>query len=155
MDSGCAGTHRCAAAVTTEDADWLAAHLRAMVMTRPGAWASSEMTLPQITALHYICAAGPVSLGGLADALGTGPPATCAMVDRLVRAGLVSRMQDTKDRRRIRLNATDAASPMIGDVDLDTARRLHAVLNGMTPAARRCLSDVLRDTALQIAGHRR
>jgi DNA-binding MarR family transcriptional regulator len=140
--------------VTIEDAGWLAAHLRAMVMTRPGAWANSEMTLPQITALHYICAAGPVTLSGLADALGTGPPATCAMVDRLVRAGLVSRMPDPKDRRRIRLNATDAAGPMIGDIDLDTARRLHAVLNGMTAAARRCLSDVLRDTALQVAGHR-
>ena len=137
----------CSAAVSTADAGWLAAHLRTMVLTRPAAWALSEMTLPQLTALHYISAAGPVTLAGLAETLGTGPPATCAMVDRLARAGLVNRAQDPKDRRRIQLTVTKEAEPMIGDVDLDTARRLHAVLNGMSPSARRCLTDVLRDTA--------
>lgn len=141
------GGHRCAAAVTTEDADWLAAHLRAMVRTRPAAWAISEMSLPQLTALHYISAAGPVTLAGLAEALGTGPPATCAMVDRLVRAGLVRRAQDQKDRRCIRLTVTEEAEPMLGEIDLDTARRLQAVLNGMSPTARRYLTDVLRETA--------
>ncbi|MGH4023105.1 MAG: MarR family winged helix-turn-helix transcriptional regulator [Pseudonocardiaceae bacterium] len=137
----------CPVPVTTEDAGWLAAHLRAMVLTRPAAWALSEMTLPQLTALHYISAAGPVTLMGLAETLGTGPPATCAMVDRLARAGLVSREQDPKDRRRIQLTITKEAEPMIGDIDLDTARRLHAVLNVMSPSARRCLTDALRDTA--------
>lgn len=139
---GCCPSH-----VTTEDADWLAAHLRAMVLTRPAAWALSEMTLPQLTALHYISAAGPVTLAGLSETLGTGPPATCAMVDRLARAGLVSRMKDPIDRRRIQLTISEDAEPMIGEVDLDTARRLHAVLNGMTPAAKRCLTEVLRTTA--------
>lgn len=142
-----AGVDACRAPVTTEDAGWLAAHLRAMVLTRPAVWALSEMTLPQLTALHYISAAGPVTLMGLSATLGTGPPATCAMVDRLARAGLVSRAQDPEDRRRIQLTVTKDAEPMIGDVDLDTARRLHAVLNGMSPSARRCLTDVLRDTA--------
>jgi len=141
--------------VTAEDADWLARHLKAMVLSRPAAWASSEMTLPQITALHYICAAGPVSLSGLSEALGTGPPATCAMVDRLARAGLVARTPDPKDHRRVRLQATDAAGPMIGKIDLDTARRLHAVLNGMSSSARRCLTDVLRDTARELTGNPR
>lgn len=141
------GVGPCCAAVTTEEAGWLAGHLRAMVVTRPAAWALSEMTLPQLTALHYISAAGPVTLAALAETLGTGPPATCAMVDRLARAGLVSRAQDPKDRRRIQLTVTEEAQPMIGEVDLDTARRVHAVLNGMTSSARRCLTDVLRDTA--------
>lgn len=141
----------CPAQVTTEDADWLAAHLRAMVLTRPAAWALSEMTLAQLTALHYISAAGPVTLAGLSETLGTGPPATCAMVDRLARAGLVSRAKDPADRRRIQLTITKDAEPMIGDVDLDTARRLHAVLNGMTPAAKRCLTEVLHTTAHGLA----
>ncbi|MGH4013218.1 MAG: MarR family winged helix-turn-helix transcriptional regulator [Pseudonocardiaceae bacterium] len=137
--------------MSAADADWLAAHLRAMVLRHPAAWARAEPTLPQLTALHYICAAGPVTLGGLSEALGTGPPATCAMVDRLTRAGLVARTLDAEDRRRIRLMVSDEAGPMIGEIDLDTARRLHAVLNGMTPAARRCLTDVLRQTAHRFA----
>lgn len=145
-DVGCCRPH-----VSTEDADWLAGHLRGMVLTRPAAWAMSEMTLAQLTALHYISAAGPVTLTGLSDTLGTGPPATSAMVDRLSRAGLVSRAPDLSNRRRIQLTITKEAEPMIGDVDLDTARRLHAVLNGMTPAAKRCLTDVLRETAHGLA----
>lgn len=146
---------RCTAAVTAEDAGWLAAHLKAMIMTGPGAWAGSEMTLTQIMALHYICAKEPVSLTSLAEALETGPPATCAMVDRLVHAGLITRIHDPTDRRRIRLMVTDTAGPMLGGIDLDTARHLHAVLNGMTTAARRRLTDTLRDTAQQLAGHQR
>lgn len=145
------GLGSCPHAVSTEEAGWLAAHLRAMVLTRPAAWALSEMTLPQLTALHYISAAGPVTLMGLSETLGTGSPATCAMVDRLARAGLVSRAPDPRDRRRIQVTVTKEAEPMIGDVDLDTARRLHAVLNGMSPSARRCLTDVLRDTAHGLA----
>ncbi|MGH3911624.1 MAG: MarR family winged helix-turn-helix transcriptional regulator, partial [Pseudonocardiaceae bacterium] len=135
----------------TEDADWLAAHLRSMVRSRPAAWAISEMTLPQLTALHYISAAGPVTLAGLSEALRTGPPATCAMVDRLVRAKLVRRAQDPRDRRCIRLTVTGEAEPMLGEIDLDTARRLQAVLGGMSPTARRDLTDALRDTANGLA----
>lgn len=150
--NGRAAPHRCSARVTAEDADWLVAHLRAMVMTRPAAWASSEMTLPQLTALHFISAVGPVTLGGLSEALGTGPPATCAMVDRLTRAGLVCRKPDPKDHRRIQLVVTEEADPMLGKIDLATARRLQAVLDSMTPAARRCLTTALRDTARQLAG---
>lgn len=145
-DAGCCPSH-----VTTEDADWLAAHLRAMVLTRPAAWAMSEMTLAQLTALHYISAAGPVTLAGLSDTLGTGSPATCAMVDRLARAGLVCRVKDPANRRRIQLTISKEAEPMIGEVDLDTARRLHAVLNGMTPAAKRYLTEALRTTAHGLA----
>jgi DNA-binding IclR family transcriptional regulator len=47
------------------------------------------MTLPQLTVLHLINAPAPVTLTELAQALGTKPPATSAMVDRLTHAGLV------------------------------------------------------------------
>ena len=72
------------------------------------------------------------------------------MVDRLVRANLVRRAQDPNDRRRIRLTVTEEAEPMLGEIDLDTARRLQAVLGGMSPTARRYLTDVLRDTANEL-----
>ncbi|MGH3515244.1 MAG: MarR family transcriptional regulator, partial [Pseudonocardiaceae bacterium] len=75
--------------VTTEDARWLAGYLRKLVSTRPAAWAGTEMTLSQLIALHIISARAPMTLMALSDALGTRPPATCAMVDRLARAGLV------------------------------------------------------------------
>ncbi len=120
--------------VTTDDARWLAGYLRRMVSSRPAVWASSEMTLAQLLALHLISAKAPITLIALSEALGTRPPATSAMVDRLARAGLVYRMPDPEDRRRVLLAATGHAVAMIGKIDLQTARRLQVVLNSMGAA---------------------
>jgi DNA-binding MarR family transcriptional regulator len=109
------------------------------------------MTLPQLTVLHLISALAPVTLTELAQALGTKPPATSAMVDRLAHAGLVHRTPDPHDHRRIQLTVTAAAQHIVGDTDPDTARRLHAVLNGINPQTRRHVIDVLIDTVRQSA----
>ncbi|MGH3778825.1 MAG: MarR family winged helix-turn-helix transcriptional regulator [Pseudonocardiaceae bacterium] len=136
--------------VTTEDAHWLAGYLRVMVSSRPGAWAGSELTLAQLIALHYISAKAPVTLIALSKSLGTRPPATCAMVDRLSRAGLVSRTPDPDDLRRVLLALTGTAATMIGKIDLNTARQLQVVLNSMGSAAQRVLTEVLKDTARRL-----
>lgn len=137
--------------VTTEDARWLASYLRAMVASRPAAWAGSEMTLAQLIALHYISAKAPVTLIALSHALGTRPPATCAMVDRLARAGLVCRTPDPNDLRRVLLAVTGTAATMIGKIDVNTARQLQVVLNSMGSTAQRCLTEVIKDTARRLA----
>jgi DNA-binding MarR family transcriptional regulator len=137
--------------VTTEDARWLAGYLRKMVSTRPAAWAGSEMTLSQLIALHFISAKAPMTLMALSEALGTRPPATCAMVDRLARAGLVRRTPDPDDLRRVLLAVTSTSAQMIGKIDPDTARQLQAVLSSMGSAAQRILTEVLKDTARRLA----
>jgi DNA-binding MarR family transcriptional regulator len=137
--------------VTTEDARWLAGYLRKMVSTCPAAWAGSELTLSQLIALHIISARAPMTLMALSEALGTRPPATCAMVDRLARAGLVHRTPDPDDLRRVLLAVTSTAAQMIGKIDPDTARQLQAVLSSMGSAAQRVLTEVLKDTARRLA----
>jgi len=92
-----------------------------------------------------------VTLTELAQALGTKPPATSAMVDRLAHAGLVHRTPDPHDQRRVQLSATAAAQHIVGDTDPDTARRLHAVLKGLDPPTRRHVIDVLIDTVRRSA----
>jgi DNA-binding MarR family transcriptional regulator len=136
--------------VTTEDARWLAGYLRGMVSSRPAAWAGSELTLSQLIALHYISAKSPITLIALSQSLGTRPPATCAMVDRLTRAGLVSRTPDPDDLRRVLLVLTSTAATMIGKIDPNTARQLQVVLNSMGSAAQRVLTEVLKDTARRL-----
>jgi DNA-binding MarR family transcriptional regulator len=136
--------------VTTEDARWLAGYLRKMVSTRPAAWAGTEMTLSQLIALHFISAKAPMTLISLSEALGTRPPATSAMVDRLARAGLVCRTPDPTDLRRVLLAVTSTAAQMIGKIDPDTARQLQVVLSSMGAAAQRVLTEVLKDTARRL-----
>ena len=132
--------------VTAEDIDWLVAYLRVVVVASPAVWAGRGMTLLQLSALHLISALAPLTLTDLAQAMGTRPSATSAMVDRLTRAGLVCRTPDTHNRRRVQLTLTADAEPIVGDTDLDTARRLQAVLNGMSPQTRSHLIDILIDT---------
>ena len=134
------------AVVTTEDVDWLLARLRAMVTASPAVWAGRGMTLLQLIALHFINALAPVTLTDLAKVLGTRLPATSAMVERLTHAGLVCRTSDPHDRRRVHLTITAAAEPIVEDTDADTARRLQAVLHGMSLQTRRPLIDILVDT---------
>ncbi|MBV9160008.1 MAG: MarR family transcriptional regulator [Pseudonocardiales bacterium] len=143
---------RTTAVVSAWEIAWLVAHLRAVVTASPAAWAGKGMTLLQLTALHVISAQAPVALTDVAQALGTGPPATSAMVDRLIRTGLVARASDPQDRRRVQLTTTDHAKTMIGEIDLSTARCLQAALNDMGLQGRRYLIDVLRDTVRRSAG---
>ena len=136
--------------VAADDARWLADHLRNMVSSRPAAWASSELTPTQLIALHILSAKAPMTLISLSEALNSRPPATSAMVDRLARAGLVCRIPDPQDRRRVLLAVTGNAVAMIGKIDPQTARRLQAVLTSMGTAAQRCLTEVLKDTARRL-----
>ena len=135
-----------AGVVTAEDVDWLVAHLRVVVAASPAVWAGQGVTLLQLSALHLISALAPVTVTGLVQSLGTKAAATSAMVDRLVRARLVCSTPDPRDRRRVQLTLTAEAEPIVGDTDLNTARRLQAVLNGMSSRTRRHLIDILIDT---------
>lgn len=137
--------------VTAEDVDWVVARLRAVVAASSAVWAARGMTLLQLTALHLISALAPVALTDLAQALGTRPPATSAMVDRLSHAGLVCRTSDPQDRRRVELTVTADAERILGNTDPDTARRLQTVLTAMSAQTRRHLIEVLIDTVRRSA----
>jgi DNA-binding MarR family transcriptional regulator len=147
-DAAAIGGHH-ARVITAQDIDWLVAHLRAVVMASPAVWAGRGMTLLQLIALHLIGALAPVSLTELAQVLGTRPPATSAMVDRLTHTRLVRRTRDPRNRRRVELTLTADAQQIIGDTDPDTATRLQSVLTGMSTQARHHLIDILIDTIRQ------
>ena len=58
--------------------------------------------------LNAISSKEPATLGDVAKALGRGAPAVSRSVDALVRSGLVERMQDPNNRRRLALRLTGA-----------------------------------------------
>jgi DNA-binding MarR family transcriptional regulator len=61
---------------------------------------------------------GFCSVSQLADVLQVSRPAASQSVEALVEKGLVSRHYDTKDRRHIRLELTDAGKEMLAGIFL-------------------------------------
>ena len=58
--------------------------------------------------LSAVASAEPATLNQVAKAVGRGAPAVSRSIDTLVRAGLIERMQDPNNRRRLALRLTQA-----------------------------------------------
>ena len=80
--------------------------------------ARSSISVPQLRAMLFVRHHPGSSLSALAEHLGVGLASASTMVDRLVRQGLLTRVQDPAERRRVMLGLTPE-----GTRQLDTARR--------------------------------
>ena len=78
-------------------------------------------------------AAGPLSQSELADRLGVEGATMVAMVDRLVRAGLVLREPSTTDRRVKRVVLTPAGNLLYDKVRMEAAAFRKALLADIDP----------------------
>jgi DNA-binding MarR family transcriptional regulator len=89
------------------------------------------ITARQATLLWLVKRSPGLSLAELAAAEGISPPAMSGHVDRLERAGLVRRVRDANDRRRVGLELTDAGARLLRNVrarrTMWLAQRLHAL----------------------------
>ncbi len=105
----------------------------------------TDVTPRMLGALHHLAAAGPLTLGELVLHLQLSKAATTELVDRLAARGLVARMPDDRDRRRVFIWLTDAgrtrtaAHPQVLHDDL-----LASALARMLPAERTALVTGLR-----------
>ena len=73
----------------------------------------------------------PITVGELAERLCIRHHSAVELVDRLAQAGLVERLHDPSDRRRVRLRLTDAAEQHLAElstIHLDELRRLRPAL---------------------------
>jgi DNA-binding MarR family transcriptional regulator len=59
--------------------------------------------------LDVLLGGGPLPAGGISEALTLSPAATTTVIDRLERAGYVTRTRDAGNRRRVLVTATEAA----------------------------------------------
>ncbi|WP_330250607.1 MarR family transcriptional regulator [Nocardia sp. NBC_00565] len=59
---------------------------------------------------------GPLAAGELSAQLELSPAATTTVIDRLVRAGFVTRTQDQANRRRVLVAATEAAQATADEI---------------------------------------
>ena len=110
------------------------------------------LSVPQFRAMMFVRRNPGSSLSQIAEHLGTSVPAASELVSRLVAQGLVIRVTDPMERRRIRLTLSDD-----GRRDLELARSgteawLAGLLAGLDGAARRRLEAGLLELKALIGG---
>jgi DNA-binding MarR family transcriptional regulator len=123
----------------------LASRLRSLALQRQDAWLDLDLTLPQLRALFAVRRRPGCTVSELATSIDRSLAATSALANRLVRAGLLQRVPDQADLRRVRLELADDAERMLSAVDQRAADRFTAVLGRMSPRGRAALTTALTE----------
>ena len=71
----------------------------------PSEWSELELTMPQARALFFLNE-GPARMTSLSEFLGRGMSSATSMIDRLVKKGMVERLEDASDRRVVECRLT-------------------------------------------------
>jgi DNA-binding MarR family transcriptional regulator len=109
--------------------------------------AAHELHPTDMTALNLIMTArSPMTPGALAKALNLSASATTSVLDRLERAGHVTRDRDRDDRRRVELRVLSTATALASTFFQPLAREYAAVWEGLSAQDRQVVARFLRTT---------
>jgi MarR family transcriptional regulator, organic hydroperoxide resistance regulator len=79
----------------------------------PEPWIELNLTLAQLKSLLFIASKEKTNFKKLAEALGVTPPNITGIIDRLVEQDLVSRTENTEDRRVMLLQLTEKGRDLL------------------------------------------
>ncbi|MFJ8961767.1 MarR family winged helix-turn-helix transcriptional regulator [Lentzea sp. NPDC102401] len=116
--------------------------------------AAHELHPTDMTALNLIMTE-PMTPGTLAKALNLSASATTSVLDRLEKAGHLTRERDPDDRRRVELQVLDRATALAATFFQPLAREYAAVWGEMSDADRQVVARFLVATAEATARVRR
>ena len=98
-----------------------------------------------IAVLQHLAMAGPLTVGEAAQHFDRAQSVVSEIVDRLAAAGLVERMRDERDRRRVLVWLTAAGfEELERDRQVLSPEHVLAAMERMKPAARRALVEGMR-----------
>lgn len=95
-------------------------------------WLELNLTMAQLKTLMVLIDEGPIPIGQVGCRMGVTLPTASYQVDRLVRAGLVERVEDTRDRRRTLVHLTPKAEDLVRSLRQGRAGQLRAWLSEMS-----------------------
>lgn len=105
----------------------------------------SGLSAPRLSALSVVVFGGPLTLGQLAKAEQVKPPTMTRIVTGLEKEGLVQRVDDARDRRLTRIQATAKGRSVLG---AGRARRVEKLAAAVTRLDRSELADLARGVQL-------
>jgi len=106
---------------------------------------AASLSVAQFRLLLFVRRNPGTSLSPAAEHLGTTLPAASQLVERLVRAGLVTRVQHPKERRRVELRLTEAGGATLAECDARTRAWLCQRMAGLDDTELDRLAGALHD----------
>ncbi len=105
---------------------------RAIKVSVPPAWLSSDMTLAQLRVLLLLHTEGPSRMSAIAQATGATLPTITGTVDLLVKKGLVIRRDDPDDRRLVITDLSSSGKDMMGKMWAQGEEQMRKLLTGLS-----------------------
>ena len=125
--------------------------VRAMHTAAEPTWLQLDLTMAQLKGLLAL-ADSPMTIGQLAEALGSGKPTASILVERLVQLGLVERAEDPLDRRRTIARVTAQGEELVTRLRQGGRDRLRAWLSRLDDDDLAALVQGLQALATAAAG---
>ena len=105
---------------------------RAVNISIPPEWLSSDMTVAQLRVLLLLHTEGPHRMGMIASSIGSTLPAVTGTVDVLVKKGLVVRRDDPEDRRIVLCELSPGGRDMMSRMWQLSQRQMERLLYGLS-----------------------
>lgn len=113
-----------------------------------------DITLNQFFVLSLLARKDSAVVGELARQMGTTPGSITAMIDRLVRTGLVQRENSEKDRREVLVKLTPKGSEITERINRNTQAGMRRILRHISDDKKESFFSTLRDIINAIAVER-
>ena len=115
---------------------------------------TGQVSVPQFWALHYINAAGKLTVNELAATLNRGKSSTSALLSRLSNAGLLRRSQSATDRRVVYISLTPKGAKLIDKLvenRKDGIRKTYSALTGVERAMHKTMVEKILQHSRKLA----
>jgi len=125
----------------------LRAYLDAVTLSEPvqtRIWHAAQLTLVQVRVLRRLSRRA-YALGELGSELALAPPSMTRLIDRLEERGLIERIRDGEDRRKVMAALTAEGRRLVSAVPLLEGTAIRKAVAGMKVADRERIATALRD----------
>ena len=125
----------------------------ALALCQDSLFSKYGLTTEQWGVLTAIKARGPLRPSDLAGLLERSPNTISMLVDRMVKAGLVRRTRDRKDRRVVTVSFTEKGKTAVEPAILVGWEFIHEVLSTLSDDEQRDLANMLQRVKCELVGY--
>jgi DNA-binding MarR family transcriptional regulator len=125
----------------------------ALMLCQDSVFGQYGLTTEQWGVLTAIKAQGSMRPTDLADLLERSPNSMSMMVDRMVKAGLVRRTRDRKDRRVVTVSLTSKAEKVVVPAVIAGWEFIHEILSPLSGHDQRALASMLETVKCELVGY--